>query len=178
MRMVLMKLINFLFKEFSLKRKTKNCLWSFLRKSNWKEWGGALKNWVAPCWCLFCPYLSPSYINEVTGKTKITFLIMELREGRNKKQISKEAITVTVERPHQLRIQSGTVNQVVWKIGVQSPCEEWWPQETQRVVVQQSSVLLGCFGEEAVKSRYVDIISGDFNFEEILIHINLALEKC
>lgn len=32
------------------------------------------------------------------------------------------------------------------------------------------------FGEEAVKSRYVDIINGNLSFEEILIHIIVALE--
>lgn len=64
---------------------------------------------------------------------------MELREGENKKQISKEAIIVTVERPRQLSIQSRIVNQGVCKIGVQSPWEEGGSLKTQ-----QNSVLLGC----------------------------------
>lgn len=105
---------------------------------------------------------------------------MELREGENKKQISKEAIIVTVERPRQLSIQSRIVNQGVCKIGVQSPWEEgglsWrhfgFAEATEDTAKQCSPRM---FGEEAVKSGYVDIINEDF--EEIPLHINFALES-
>lgn len=52
------------------------------------------------CWCLFSPDLSPFCINEVTGKVKITMLMMALKEENKwaKPQV-KEEIVMHVESP-------------------------------------------------------------------------------
>lgn len=77
-----------------------------------KEGGVLVDSATSLCWYLFSPYLSPSCINEVTGKGKITFLIMVLKEENNKWAKPH----VRGETPMHVEIPRNSISRA-WKMG-------------------------------------------------------------